>query len=221
MSSEELDSRCTAGARPGPVLAALADGRCERPGVPGGAVLCLHPGEPSHDPKVVHPDGWRCPGNAAELDEPQAPLVPGRPGRRSSRDHVVRIRLHLQGVEISADGQSARCETEIVNAGAYLVAITTVIEQHGVLLTSSYLADLAGPTAATHMTLTGSPPRFHHRILQLTGTRHARGCLLDHAAELCELLSDHLNSDDVRVDVAEDALTDAERVWGQTHDRTL
>jgi hypothetical protein len=134
---------------------------------------------------------------------------------------VGRMRLPLPGVEISIDGQPARSETEIVSAGAYVVAVTTVIEQRGVQLASSYLADLAGPTAATHMTLlSGSPPRFHHRTLQLTGTRHARGCLLDHAAELCELLSYHLDSADVRGDVVEDALTDAERVWGQTHDRT-
>jgi hypothetical protein len=132
--------------------------------------------------------------------------VPGSSGAARAADHVVRMRLHLEGVEISTGGQPARCETEIVIAGAFVVAITTVIEQHGVQLTSSYLADLAGPTAAAHMTLTGSRPRFHHRILQLTGTRHARGCLLDH---------------DVRVDVAESALIDAERVWGQTHDRTL
>lgn len=131
------------------------------------------------------------------------------------------MRLPLHGVEISTDGQPARCETEIVSAGAYVIAVTTVIEQHGVQLTSSYLADLAGPTAATHMTLTGGAPRFHHRTLQLTGTRHARGCLLDHAAELREMLCDHLDCDDVRVDVAETALTDAERVWGQTHDQTL
>ncbi len=123
------------------------------------------------------------------------------------------MRLELDGVEVCAGGWRERCETEIVSAGAYVVAVTTVIPSRGVALASSYLSELAGPTAAAHMCLTVGPVRFEQRTLDLIGQTHARGCLLDHAMQLRDLLGELLGGEDVRVEVDERALAQAERVW--------
>jgi len=123
------------------------------------------------------------------------------------------VRLELDGVEVCAGGWRERCETEIVSAGAYVVAVTTVIPSRGVALASSYLSELAGPTAAAHMCLTVGPVRFEQRTLDLIGQTHARGCLLDHAMQLRDLLGELLGGEDVRVEVDERALAQAERVW--------
>jgi len=123
------------------------------------------------------------------------------------------VRLDLEGVEISAGGWRERCETEIISAGAYVVAVTTVIPSRRLALASSYLSELAGQTAAAHMCLTVRPVRFEQRTLHLAGSTHARGCLLDHAVALRELLVELLDREDVRVEVDERALQQAERVW--------
>ena len=128
------------------------------------------------------------------------------------------MRLDLEGVEISAGDWRERCVTEIVGAGAYVVAVTTVVASRSVALASSYLADLDGETAATHMRVADPPARFSHRTVRLAGISHARGCVLDHAAELRDLLAELLDRDDVRVDVDELALVQAERVWEQPQD---
>jgi len=65
------------------------------------------------------------------------------------------------------------------------------------------------------MCLAARPARFEQRTLHLTGSTHARGCLLDHAMALRELLAELLGRDDVRVDVDERVLEQAERVWEQ------
>jgi len=70
------------------------------------------------------------------------------------------VRLDLEGVEISAGGWRERCETEIISAGAYVVAVTTVIPSRRLALASSYLSELAGQTAAAHMCLTVRPVRL-------------------------------------------------------------
>jgi hypothetical protein len=125
------------------------------------------------------------------------------------------VRLELEGVEISAEGWRERCETEIIAAGAYVVAVTTVVPSRQLALAPSYLSELAGETAASHMSLAARPVRFEQRTLHLAGQTHARGCLLDHAMQLRELLGGLLDRDDIRVDVDERALERAERVWEQ------
>jgi hypothetical protein len=125
-----------------------------------------------------------------------------------------RMRVALEGFQIAVDGQLERVDAEIIAAGAYVIVLVTVLEDRGVQLVSSYLASLAGPAAATHMWTTADAPRFEHRTLNLPGTRHARGCLLDHAAELRSLLADELGGTTVvRIDVSEHALGCATRVW--------
>ncbi len=125
------------------------------------------------------------------------------------------MRLELEGVEISAEGWRERCETEIIGAGAYVVAVTTVVPSRQLALASSYLSELAGETAASHMCLATRPVGFEQRTLHLAGSTHARGCLLDHAMQLRELLAGLLGRDDIRVEVDERALERAERVWEQ------
>jgi hypothetical protein len=124
------------------------------------------------------------------------------------------MRVDLEGVEIAAGDWREQCTTEIISAGGYMVAVITVVEGRHLTLASSYLADLAGASAAaTHMRLAGRTLHFEHRILGLTGVTHARGCLLDHAAELRAALAELLGRDDVRVDVDDRALEQADGVW--------
>jgi hypothetical protein len=123
------------------------------------------------------------------------------------------MRLPLQGVEIFAGDWRARCETEIVSAGGYLVAVTTVVPDRHLTLASSYLSTLAGPTAASHMRLRAGEVTFDQRVVALAGMTHARACLLDHAAELREVVGEVMHRDDVRVEVLDHALARAEKVW--------
>ncbi len=125
------------------------------------------------------------------------------------------MRLELEGVEVRAGDWRERCETEIIGAGAYVVAVTTVIPSRRLALASSYLYELAGQTAASHMCLAVRPARFEQRTLELTGSTHARACLLDHAMVLRGLLGELLGREDVGVEVDERALQQAERVWEQ------
>ncbi len=125
------------------------------------------------------------------------------------------MRLELEGMEVCAGAWRERCETEIISAGAYVVAVTTVIPSRRLALASSYLSELAGQTAASHMCLAVRPARFEQRTLQLAGSTHARACLLDHAMALRELLGELLDREDIRVNVDERALEQAERVWEQ------
>ena len=125
-----------------------------------------------------------------------------------------RMRVELEGVEIQIDGRAERVDSEIIAAGAYVIVLTTVLEDRSLQLVSSYIAPLSGPAAATHMWTSADPPRFHHRTLELTGTRHARGCLLDHAAELRDLLADELGETTlVRIHISERVLAGTTRVW--------
>ncbi len=84
------------------------------------------------------------------------------------------------------------------------------------MLVSSYLSELAGLTAVSHMCLAVGPARFGQRTLQLAGATHARACLLDHAMALAELLGELTDREDIRVNVDDHALRRAERVWEQT-----
>jgi hypothetical protein len=124
------------------------------------------------------------------------------------------MRLELDGLEVRADEWSERCATVIENASGYVVVLSSVLESRAVTLVSSYLADLAGPTAASHMRLApGQPPRVAQRVLEgLPGQSHARACLLDHAAELRDALGELLEDEEVSVELAEETLEQAARV---------
>ena len=124
-----------------------------------------------------------------------------------------RMRLQLSGVEISVDGRAEPCDTEIVSAGAYVIAVTTVIGARGRLLASSFLTDLSGRAAATHLWSGTGLRRFEHDAVELASVHHGRTCVLEHAARLRQLLAEELGDAEVRVDVPDRVLTDAESVW--------
>ena len=91
------------------------------------------------------------------------------------------MRLDLDGLEVRADEWSERCATAIENASGYVVVLSSVLESRAVTLVSSYLADLAGPTAASHMRFVpGQPPRVAQRMLEgLPGHQHVARIVLD------------------------------------------
>jgi hypothetical protein len=125
------------------------------------------------------------------------------------------MRVELEGVEITVGGRVERVDAEMIAAGAYVIVLVTVLEDRSAQLVSTYLAPLHGPAAVTHMWSSATDAsRFAHRTLELPGTRHARGCLLDHAAELRTMLADELaETTHVRIDVSEHALEIATRLW--------
>jgi hypothetical protein len=124
------------------------------------------------------------------------------------------VRVQLSALAISVDGQLQPSETELASAGAYVVAVTTSLPWRGALLASSFPADLAGHAVATHLWSAGASRRFEHDLLQLSGSHHGRVCLLEHAATLRELLGQELTDVEIRVDVGDRALTEAEGIWG-------
>jgi hypothetical protein len=99
------------------------------------------------------------------------------------------------------------------------VVVLSVLESRAVTLVSCYLADLAGPTAASHMRLApGQPPRVAQRVLEgLPGQSHARACLFDHAAELRDAVGELLEDEEVSVELGEETLELAARVWSREH----
>ena len=65
----------------------------------------------------------------------------------------------------------------------------------------------------------GGRAGFSQRMLEaMAGETHARACLLDHAAELRDALDELLEDEQVTVELAEQALEQAARVWRQEHD---
>jgi hypothetical protein len=123
------------------------------------------------------------------------------------------VRVQLSAVVVRVDGAVETCETEVVPAGAYVIALTTSLRSRSALLASSFLTDLGGHTAATHLWSFGQPRRFEHDLLQLAGSHLARACLLEHAAVLQQLLASELIDSDIRVDVGDQALAKAEAIW--------
>ena len=91
---------------------------------------------------------------------------------------------------------------------------TPVVSSPTLTLTSCYLAALAGEIVVSHLRL---GPGVSHAIAQrvlggLTGETHARGCLLDHAAELRATI-EMIAAEPVGVKVEEAALELAGGVW--------
>jgi hypothetical protein len=130
------------------------------------------------------------------------------------------MRLELDGLVVHADEWSERCATSIENASGYVVVLSSVLASRAVTLVSCYLADLSGPTAVSHMRLLpGHPAQVAQRVLEgLPGQSHARACLLNHAAELRDALGELLEDEEVGVELAEQTLEQAARVWTPQHD---
>jgi len=129
------------------------------------------------------------------------------------------MRVELPGLQVVADEWSEWCATTIENAGGYVVTVSSVLTSQAVTLVSSYLADLAGPTAVSHLRLVpGLPPQVSQRVLEgLPGQSHPRACLLDHAAQLRDAVGELLVDEEVGVEVGEETLERASRVWMAEH----
>ena len=128
------------------------------------------------------------------------------------------MRIELAGVEVRAEEWSETCSTAIESASGYVVVVISVLESRTLLLASSYLANLSGRTAVSHLhSHPGSPGVFAQRIIEaMPGETHARACLLDHAAELRDALGELLADERATVEVSDQALAQATRVW--SHD---
>jgi len=94
-------------------------------------------------------------------------------------------------VEIAIDGEIVRSETRASSVGAYVLAIDTVLPDHGVDLHSVYAGHPSVRTQATHLLLA---PGLHealsveheHDAIPVTHAR--RRCLYDHLSRLQDLL---------------------------------
>jgi hypothetical protein len=127
--------------------------------------------------------------------------------------HDCWMRVQLDGVRVTVGADRVNCSTELVGEGGFVVTAITVVADVGVQLLSCYVAGLQGPAAVTHMLSASSAPRFKQHTVQLAGATLARACLLDHAAQLRELLEVEYHLDDVRIDIQDRSLAEAQRVW--------
>ena len=145
--------------------------------------------------------------------------VPGFRRRPSWGPAIIRsVLLGLNGgLHVHCDGRRERCSTTLSTAGGYVVAVTSVLSDRSVALASCYLADLtAAQTAVSHLRLVPNQrAQVSQRVLgALPSTAHARGCLLDHASELRELLAE-LSGVEVTIDVTESVLQRTGGAWAQ------
>lgn len=97
------------------------------------------------------------------------------------------------------------------------MVVISVLRSRAVTLVSTYLANLGGATAASHLrTYPGAPAEFSQRMLDvMPGQTHARACLLDHAAELRARLEELLAEEELTVEVSDRALEQAAGVWSR------
>ena len=123
--------------------------------------------------------------------------------------------IELTGVEVHADEWTESCSTAIETVSGYVMVVISVLRSRAVTLVSTYLANLSGTTAASHLrTCPVAPTEFSQRMLDvMPGQTHARACLLDHAAELRARLDELLHDEEVTVEVSDHALEQAARVW--------
>lgn len=96
---------------------------------------------------------------------------------------------------IDVDGQRVRSATHIVRNGAYVLAISTVLDRRGlaVELHSSYVGHPHSETLSTHLLLGADLPAPQtigdvHEVDELDVLGEPRACLYDHALRLQELL---------------------------------
>jgi len=126
-------------------------------------------------------------------------------------------RTLLSAIDIAIDNIPQASETTIGAVGAYAVILTTALPELGITLTSSYLAAMIGDIAASHLTsVPGGPPIIDQHVLpgRQPGQTHAQTCLLDHVAEVRNVLDAfHRSSALVTVAIANATLAEADRTW--------
>ena len=125
--------------------------------------------------------------------------------------------IELSGLVVRADEWSETCSTAIDSVSGYVVVVISVLERAGLLLVSSYLANLSGRTAVSHLrSARGRPGVFAQRVIEaMPGETHARACLLDHAAEVRDALDELIPDEEVMVEVSDEALARAAHVWSR------
>lgn len=136
------------------------------------------------------------------------------------------MRRELPGLTVTVAGESHESSSTLASVGGYVVVVATTAPRLRATLTSAYLGAIDGDTAATHLLLAPDRrPELLHRILPAAPlsaastpggpqpeTAHARSCVLDHAAELQQLLAE-LADDIVKIDVGPAALERAAAAW--------
>lgn len=126
------------------------------------------------------------------------------------------MRVLLEAVKVVIDGHAEPSSTTLATAGGYVFVVATTLPEQAVGLTSSYLGQLGGAIAASHLHLgPDQHERFAQRLLAPEKARAsvAGACLLDHAAELQSALAERTGSS-IAVDVGPAALTRAAEAWG-------
>jgi len=92
---------------------------------------------------------------------------------------ITGMAIELSGGVVRADEWSEACSTAIHSASGYVVVVISVLKSRALLVASSYLADLSGRTAASHLRSSpGVRGEFAQRIIErMPGQTHARACL--------------------------------------------
>ena len=125
-----------------------------------------------------------------------------------------RVRLDLEGLVLVRGDRRERVEGWIERAGGHVVAVASVVPSLGLTVHSAYLAALDGRAAGSHLwAAPGTPGVFAQRLLEsLPGITIARGCLLDHAAELQSAV-EAATGEPAGVEIDDQALDRAARLW--------
>jgi hypothetical protein len=128
-------------------------------------------------------------------------------------------RTLLSAIDIAIDDVAQVSETTIGAVGAHAVILTTALPELGITLTSSYLAAMIGDTAASHLaSVPGGPPVIAQHVLpgRQPGRTHAQACVLDHVAEVRDVLEAYHATTDatVTVTIADKTLELADGAWG-------
>jgi hypothetical protein len=126
-------------------------------------------------------------------------------------------RTFLSAIDIAIDAAPQASETTISAIGGYAVVLTTALPELGVTLTSSYLAAMIGDIAASHLSsVPGGPPIIDQHVLpgHQPGQTHAQTCLLDHVAEVRDILDAFTAATaTVTVTITDDTLRLADHAW--------
>ncbi|MDQ3849582.1 MAG: hypothetical protein M3296_03070 [Actinomycetota bacterium] len=131
------------------------------------------------------------------------------------------MRHELPGLAITIAGEDQHSSSTITAVGGYVVVVATALPTAAVTLTSVYVGQIGGDTALTHLRLApGRAAELHQRTLagHQPGQTHTRTCLLDHTAELQQLLAE-LTDQRVSIAIAPAALQRAERAWASPDQR--
>jgi len=128
---------------------------------------------------------------------------------------IGRVHADLPRLGLVVGDDDAACSCAIATIGGYVVVLTTSVRSLAVTLVSTYVGAIDDDTAVTHLRLAPRrSPQLHQRLLSgpQPGTTHAGGCLLDHTAELQQLLV-ALTDQIVTIDVGRDAIDAATHSW--------